>query len=182
MPQFSPAILACRSAPIIAKFNVNGWDFHVGATAGAVQSSESLVGGLPASLPRLYPLTAGPLQPTVQAPFLGAYFTASRNGFYFDALIRGDFYSTAFNSPVAGLFDQNVDAQGFSISASTGYSYTIPNSNWFVVPSAGVVYSRVSVDPLNTAGPPGLRLTRHFFNQRHSRYYWANWRQRRHEF
>ena len=120
----------------IAKFNVNGWDFHVGATAGAVQSSESLVGGLG--------VPGGSAAADVQAPFIGAYFTASRNGFYFDALIRGDFYSTAFNSPVAGLFNQNADAQGFSISASTGYNYTIPNSNWFIVPSAGVIYSNVS--------------------------------------
>ena len=134
----------------LAKFNVNGWDFHVGATAGAVQSGESLVGGLPLSVC----LSGGSATATVQAPFMGAYFTASHNGFYFDGLIRGDFYSATFNSPVAGLFDQSVDAQGFSISASTGYSYTIPNSNWFVVPSAGVIYSRVSVDPFNTAGPP----------------------------
>ena len=130
----------------IAKFNVNGWDFHVGATAGAVQSSESLVGGLP--------IPGGSATANVQAPFMGAYFTASRNGFYIDGLIRGDFYSTTFNSPAAGLFNQSVNAQGFSISASTGYSYTIPNSNWFVVPSAGVVLLSVSVDPLNTAGPP----------------------------
>ena len=100
-----------------------------------------------------FPLGFGSATANVQAPFLGAYFTASHNGFYFNALIRGDFYSATFNSPAAGLFDQNADAQGFSISASTGYNYTIPNSNWFVVPSAGVVYSRVSVDPINTAGP-----------------------------
>jgi opacity protein-like surface antigen len=143
----------------IAKFNVNGWDFHVGATAGGVQSSESLVGGLPAIIiPGETVFPGGSATANVQAPFVGAYFTASHEGFYFDALIRGDFYSAAFNSGVAGLFDQDVNAQGFSISASTGYSYTIPNSNWFVVPSAGVVYSRVSVDPLNTAGPPSHEL------------------------
>ena len=138
----------------LAKFNVNGWDFHVGATAGAVQSSESLVGGLPLSLG----FPGGSATASVQAPFLGAYFTASRNGFYIDGLIRGDFYSATFNSPVAGIFNQSANAQGFSISASTGYNYTIPNSTWFVEPSAGVIYSRVSVDPFNTAGPPALHL------------------------
>jgi hypothetical protein len=83
----------------------NGWEFHVGATAGAVQSSESLVGGLG--------IAGGSAAADVQAPFIGAYFTASHNGLYIGGLIRGDFYSATFNSPAAGLFNQDVNAQGF---------------------------------------------------------------------
>jgi opacity protein-like surface antigen len=135
----------------LAKFNLDGWNVHLGATAGVLQSDQSVVGGLPNPL-------EGTDQSTVQAPFLGAYFTASKEGFYVDALIRGDFYSAQFNSPTLNLTNQTVDAQGFSISASTGYQYTIPNTKWFVEPSAGVIYSKVSVDPMNLAGPPASRI------------------------
>ena len=135
----------------IAKFNLGGWNVHFGATAGVLQSDQSVVGGLPDPL-------QGPDQSTVQAPFLGAYFTASKDGFYVDALVRGDFYSAQFNSPTLNLTNQTVDAQGFSISGSTGYQYIIPNTKWFVEPSAGLIYSQVSVDPMNLAGPPTSKV------------------------
>jgi opacity protein-like surface antigen len=135
----------------IAKFNLGGWNVHFGATAGVLQSNQNVVGGLPDPL-------QGPDQSTVQAPFLGAYFTASKDGFYVDGLVRGDFYSAQFNSPTLNLTNQTVDAQGFSISGSTGYQYTIPNTKWFIEPSAGLIYSQVSVDPMNLAGPPASKI------------------------
>jgi opacity protein-like surface antigen len=38
-------------------------------------------------------------------------------------------------------------------TGSVGYQYKIPNSSWFVEPSAGVIWSRTRVDPFNVTGP-----------------------------
>src|SRR5262249_7352684 len=52
------------------------------------------------------------------------------------------------------LFHQKIDAHGISIGGSAGYHWVVPNSNWFIEPSAGIVWSRVKVDPLQLAGAP----------------------------
>ncbi len=56
------------------------------------------------------------------------------------------------------LFNQNIDAQGVSFSSSVGYQWQVPNSKWFIEPSAGVIISRVKVDPFNfqSAGTSGF--------------------------
>jgi hypothetical protein len=41
--------------------------------------------------------------------------------------------------------------RGLSFSGNVGYNYALPN-NWFIEPSAGIVVSRVKVDPLNVTG------------------------------
>jgi opacity protein-like surface antigen len=74
---------------------------------------------------------------------------ATKGNFFFDALFRYDNYDLNLNSPGNNLFGQKLDAHGVSLSASAGYNYTVPNSNWFVEPSAGLIWSRTTVDPLN---------------------------------
>ncbi|MBO0751767.1 MAG: autotransporter outer membrane beta-barrel domain-containing protein, partial [Bradyrhizobiaceae bacterium] len=40
-----------------------------------------------------------------------------------------------------------MDAHGFTEAASTGYNWKIPNSSWFVEPSADVIWSREAAGP-----------------------------------
>ena len=82
---------------------------------------------------------------------------ATHGGFFSDLLIRADAYQMNLNSPGLDFFNQNMNARGLSVSGSAGYNYQIPNANgWFIEPSAGLLYSRVKVDPLNIAGSPSL--------------------------
>jgi opacity protein-like surface antigen len=74
---------------------------------------------------------------------------ATKGNFFFDALLRYDNYDLNLNSPGNNLFDQKLDAHGVSLSASGGYNYKVPGSNWFVEPSAGLIWSRTIVDTLN---------------------------------
>ena len=54
-------------------------------------------------------------------------------------------------SPDAALANQRLDGKGFSLSSSAGYRIDLGN-NWFVEPSAGIIYSNVKVDTLNMPG------------------------------
>jgi outer membrane autotransporter protein len=143
----------------IARLNVNGWNLHFGTTAGYLESRGQLVGGAfgfidPATLS---PAGGGSFTNTTQVPFFGAYAAATYGGFFVDGLLRAEYYQTNFNGPGINIFNQNLDAHGVSFSASTGYNWKVPNSNWFVEPSAGVIISRTKVDPFNyvTAGTLG---------------------------
>jgi outer membrane autotransporter protein len=130
----------------IAKLNVNGWNFHLGTTAGYLEAKGSTVGGTA--------LGGGAFDSTVQAPFLGAYAALTKGAFFADALVRADYYQTNINSPTINIFNQKLDAHGFSAAVSAGYHHNVEGSSWFIEPSAGVIYSRTSVDPLNLAGAP----------------------------
>ncbi|MFL9826370.1 autotransporter domain-containing protein [Rhodoplanes sp. SY1] len=134
----------------IAKLNWDGWNLHAGATVGYMdsRSRDATAGGT---------FTSG-----VQVPFLGSYFTATKGGFFADALVRWDFYNLDLNDPASGLLGQTLNARGWSVGGNVGYNVGLPN-NWFIEPSAGFTYSRVEVDPLNVAGTlfttlPGFSL------------------------
>ncbi len=96
--------------------------------------------------------TGGSFDTTTQAPFVGTYVVATNGGFFIDGLLRYNYYETNLNSPSVNIYNQKVDAHGVSLGGSLGYHAVIPNSNWFVEPSAGLVWSKVSVDPLQLAG------------------------------
>jgi opacity protein-like surface antigen len=143
----------------VAKLNVNGWNLHVGATAGYLGTRGNLVGG---AFAYLDPSTAlagggGPFTSTTQIPFAGVYAVATNGGFFVDGILRAEYYQTSLNAPGAILFDQSIDAHGYSFSSSIGYNWQVPNSRWFVEPSAGIIISRIDVDPFNfvTAGTAG---------------------------
>lgn len=122
----------------IAELNWNGWNVHMGATAGYLESNSRDV-------------TNGSFTSNTQAPFFGSYAAVTKGGFFADAQVRWDYYNMRPNDPVAGLYDQNFNARGWTVAGGLGYNIALPN-NWFVEPSAGFTYSKTEVDPLNVAG------------------------------
>jgi len=142
----------------IARLNSNGWNIHVGTTAGYVESRGNVSSGAFALVDPVNNqlVGGGAFNNTTQIPFFGTYAAATYGGFFVDGLIRAEYYQTNLNAPNVNLFNQNINAHGTSFSGSIGYNWTVPNSNWFIEPSAGVILSRVTVDPFNfvTAGIP----------------------------
>ena len=128
----------------VADLNVNGWNIHLGTTAGFLETTGNIVGGN---------VGGGYFNSTTEAPFIGTYGVATYGSFYVDGLLRYDYFQTQLNSPTVNLFNQSVDAHGFTFSASSGYNYKVPNSSWFVEPSLGVVWSKEQIDPFNAASP-----------------------------
>lgn len=138
----------------VAKLNINGWNFHLGTTAGVLGSRGNLVGGAFAFTDAGFPAGGGSFTSSTQVPFAGVYAAATKGGFFIDGLLRAEYYQTTLNAPGNNLFGQTIDAHGWSFSSSAGYNWAVPNSKWFVEPSASVVISRTKVDPLafTTAG------------------------------
>jgi opacity protein-like surface antigen len=132
----------------IARLNVDGWNLHVGTTAGEIGTNGSETGGVGA-------LGGAAFTNNVRVPFFGTYAAATKGGFTAEAIVRGDFFQADLNSPALNITDQNLNARGITIGGSIGYHYSVPESNWFVEPSAGLIYSRVHVDPFNWGGIPG---------------------------
>jgi len=132
----------------IARFNVDGWNLHVGATAGEIGTDGSETGGVGA-------VGGAAFTNSVKVPFFGTYTAVRNGGFIADAIVRGDFFQADLNSPALNIIDQNLNARGVTIGGSVGYHYNVPQSNWFVEPSAGLIYSRVHVDAFNWGGLPG---------------------------
>ena len=131
----------------IASLNVSGWNFHVGSTVGYLAAKSRDV----SSVGPLNPL-GGTFTDELQVPFVGLYAAATKDGFFIDGQIRRDFYQNSLNDPlVSGLFNQKLDARGLAFSGNIGYNIPLQN-NWFIEPSAGVVVSKVKVDPLNVSG------------------------------
>jgi opacity protein-like surface antigen len=129
----------------VAKLNLDGWNIHLGTTAGYLEARNTTVGGN---------FLGGAFTSTVQTPFAGTYIAVSKGRFFADALLRFESYELNLNSPSLNIFNQNLNARGVSFTASAGYNWLIPNSQWFIEPSVGIVVSRTSVDPFVTAGAP----------------------------
>jgi opacity protein-like surface antigen len=127
-----------------SRLNLLGWNIHFGTTAGYLQT-QGHSGNDP---------VAGTTSLSTQAPFIGTYVAATNGGFFIDGIIRYNDYETNISNPALGFFDQKLGAHGITIAGSTGYNWHVPNSAWFVEPSAGIVWSHVSVDPLNVVGAP----------------------------
>jgi outer membrane autotransporter protein len=142
----------------IARLNVNGWNIHFGTTAGYMETRGTLEGGafsfIDTGAPGNPLAGGGSFTSTTQVPFFGAYAAATYGGFFVDGLVRAQYYQTTLNAPGDFLFGQAIDAHGYSFSGSIGYNWKVPNSNWFIEPSAGLIVSRDQVDPFNylTAG------------------------------
>ena len=129
----------------IAKLNWGGFNIHFGSTAGYLETNNTTVGGN---------ALGGAFNSGVQAPFVGTYVAISRGAFFADALLRGDYYSVNLNSPSLNIYNQKFSARGISFAASAGYHFTVPQSTWFIEPSAGIVLSRTTVDSIDLAGVP----------------------------
>ncbi len=128
----------------VGRFNMNGWNFSVGLTSGYIGSDGQLNGGN---------LSGGAFTTSTQAPFVGAYAAATYGNFFFDTLVRWNYYSTILNSPTINLYNQKVDSHGLTFAAAGGYRWAVPNTNWFLEPSAGVIYTYASTQPIDIANP-----------------------------
>ena len=144
----------------LARLNINGWNIHLGTTAGVVEARGTLVEGAVSFVDPATGLTVGggPFTSTTEIPFFGGYAAATYGGFSIDALLRADYYQTNMSAPGAYLFGQSIDAHSLAFTSSAAYQWQVPNSNWFIEPSAEIIISRTKVDPLNftgTGSPPG---------------------------
>jgi opacity protein-like surface antigen len=143
----------------IAKLNVNGWNLHIGSTVGYLGAKTQ-----DATPPGLNP---GPptFRDDLQIPFAGVYAAASYGSFLVDGQIRGDFFENQVSDENHGLFGQQFNAHGISLTGNVAYNQNL-GSAWFVEPSAGIIWSRTQVDPLNVpgtmvlgvAGPSGVPI------------------------
>jgi opacity protein-like surface antigen len=142
----------------IAKLNWDGWNFHSGVTAGDLGAKANLGGNFPTFVDPSFPgagnVGGGTFVSASHVPFIGMYAAATNGGFSVDALLRTAFYQNKIDAPISNIFNQGIDARGISFSASATYQMQVPDTNWFVEPSAGLIISRIQVDPLNfnTAG------------------------------
>ncbi len=123
----------------VSQLNVDGWNLHAGSTLGYVGTDANDFS------------TGGNFQDNLQIPFVGIYAAATKGGFFVDGQARWTYYQNRLTDPSNGLFGQDVDARGFSVNGNVGYNYGLPD-NWFIEPSAGFLWSKVWVDPFNTAG------------------------------
>jgi outer membrane autotransporter protein len=126
-----------------ARLNVNGWNLHAGSTIGYLGSKTH------DATPGLDPPTT--FRDSLQIPFVGAYGAASYGGFLVDGQVRGDFFQNEVSDDNHGLSGQRFDAHGISITGNVAYNQKLGNQ-WFIEPSAGIIWSRTHVDPLNVPG------------------------------
>jgi opacity protein-like surface antigen len=126
-----------------ARLNVNGWNLHAGSTVGYLGSrTQDATAGLnpPASF-----------RDSLQIPFAGFYGAASYGGFLVDVQLRGDFFQNGVSDDTNGLSGQHFNARGISLTGNVAYNQNLGN-HWFIEPSAGVIWSRTSIDALNVPG------------------------------
>jgi opacity protein-like surface antigen len=128
----------------VAKLNVGGWNLALGTTAGFLETRGNIVNG------NVY---GGAFNSTTQAPFVGIYAAATYGNFFIDGKLQADYFQTNLDSPTATIFNQKLDAHGFTMAASAGYNWKVPDSAWFIEPSVGIIWSRETVDQLNMVNP-----------------------------
>jgi opacity protein-like surface antigen len=114
-----------------------GSSLHLGLTSGYAESQATEVNGS--------------FSGNFQIPFIGMYAVMTNGNFFGDAQVRGDFYQNQINDAAGAIFNQKFNAQGISVAGNGGYHVELGNS-WFLEPSLGVVWSRVTVDDLNFSG------------------------------
>lgn len=123
----------------VAQLNWDGWNLHGGSTLGYLGANANDFA------------SGGSFSDTLQVPFVGLYGAATKGGFFVDGQAKWSYYQNKLVDPSNGLFGQNLDARGFSVNGNIGYNYGFADT-WFIEPSAGFLWSKVSVDPLNTSG------------------------------
>jgi opacity protein-like surface antigen len=126
-----------------ARLNVNGWNLHAGSTIGYLGSKTQ------DATPGLNPPAS--FHDSLQIPFVGFYGAASYGGFLIDGQIRGDFFQNEASDDNNGLSAQLFNARSISLTGNVAYNQNL-GSHWFIEPSAGIVWSRTRVDPLNVPG------------------------------
>jgi len=117
----------------------SGANWHFGVTAGYFESNAKDT------------TPGGTFSGNFQVPFVGLYTAFTKGNLFLDGQVRWDFFQNNISDVSNGVFGQDFNARGFSVTGNAGYRIDLP-SNWFVEPSAGVVWSKVNVDPLNVSG------------------------------
>jgi opacity protein-like surface antigen len=133
----------------VARLNVNGWNLHIGSTVGYLGAKTQ-----DATPPGLNPGPAT-FRDNLQIPLVGAYAAASYGNFLVDGQVRGDFFQNEVSDENHGLSGQHFNARGISLTGNVAYNQKLANQ-WFIEPSAGIVWSRTQVDPLNVPGTMAL--------------------------
>ena len=114
-------------------FGATGWSGHFGVTGGHFETEANSQHGSGVT--------------RSQAPFIGVYGALEgRAGFFLDGQVAAQFYNLDVSEPSIGA-QGSMNGMGFGILSSAGYRWNL--GNYFIEPSAGVVYSRVHLDPLN---------------------------------
>jgi len=126
-----------------ARLDVNGWNLHAGSTIGYLGSTTH------DATPGLDPPAS--FRDSLQIPFVGIYGAASYGGFLVDAQVRGDFFQNNVSDDNHGLSGQRFDARGVSVTGNVAYNRRLGN-DWFIEPSAGIIWSTTRVDSLNVPG------------------------------
>ncbi len=121
----------------ISDIGGSGWSAHLGVTAGDVRVFAA---------DRLSDATS---KAGVDAPFFGLYGALVGDGYFLDAQIQRNWYDIRLTAGSAGISDQKVAAQGWSVQTSAGR--TIPlGAAWFVEPSVGLNYTTASIGAVPT--------------------------------
>jgi opacity protein-like surface antigen len=128
----------------IARLNWDGWNIHLGSTAGYLssRSRDNLAG----------------FRSDIEVPFFGTYMVATYGRFFADVMVRQDYYNVSLNNPGLSFLNQPIGGHGYSISASAGYNFALAN-NWFIEPSAGFIYSRTKIDDFTSGGSAALPIS-----------------------
>ena len=129
----------------LAKLNIggSGANLHFGITAGylgAWAQDTTPSGGSYADQP-------GDMKSQFEVPFLGVYTTFTQGNFFADGQVRWDFYQSNSSSVIQGFSGVENEARGISVTGNVGYRIALPGT-WFVEPSVGASWSRVSSDPV----------------------------------
>jgi len=134
----------------LARINIgnSGTNVYVGVTAGYLgATAKDVTGGAdtPAGL------STHDFGGNFQVPFVGVYGAMVHGGFYVDGQVLANFYQMELTTQSNGISDQALNAHGIAVTGNAGYHHDFGN-NWFVEPSAGITWSRTSVDPLDVSG------------------------------
>jgi outer membrane autotransporter protein len=124
----------------VARLNMgaSGWNGHVGVTGGYLSTDNTDL--------------IGQASGDSGVPFLGIYGALTHSsGFFSDALLRWDWYSSSVTNTAVGVSNQSLDARGVSLTMSAGYRFALAQA-WFIEPSASFVWSNVTVNSLNVPG------------------------------
>ena len=128
----------------------SGANVHVGVTAGYLRANATDTTPPGGTFGNTF---AGTFGGTFQVPFAGIYSSVStKDGFFADAQVRYDSYRNNISNVPDGLFSQDFNGQGLSLTGNASYAIELPGTGITLTPAVGLVLSRVNVDPLNVAG------------------------------
>jgi opacity protein-like surface antigen len=123
----------------IARLNWNGWNVHLGSTAG-------YIGATTQDKNQLFPFNNN-----YEVPFLGTYLVVTKGRFFADVMVREEMFNINLGNAGLAFSGQPLSAHGVSVSASAGYNFDLKDG-WFIEPSGGFIYSRTAIDPFTQPG------------------------------